>query len=169
MAIKISDIPSEGLTVEIDQKLDLFGKGIASTDTQGVLSVKPRGREVFHIKGYAQATPMLECSRCLKSFSYPIHAELDFELAPVGSLKDATEHELVSGELETEFFEGDELDPQEIIREQLLIALPMVPLHHPDCKGLCSMCGTDLNEATCECRNDSSPGAFSALKDLFKK
>jgi uncharacterized protein len=47
----------------------------------------------------------------------------------------------------------------------------MVPLHHPDCKGLCSVCGADLNEKECGCPKDPREafGAFSSLKDLLKK
>jgi uncharacterized protein len=70
-----------------------------------------------------------------------------------------------------EFYQGDEIDPVELVKEQLLISIPMVPLHAPDCKGLCPVCGTNLNEADCSCRKDGRGefGAFSVLKDLFKK
>ncbi|HEX9136023.1 MAG TPA: DUF177 domain-containing protein, partial [Nitrospirota bacterium] len=66
---------------------------------------------------------------------------------------------------------GEEIDPVELVKEQLLISIPMVPLHGPDCKGLCPVCGTNLNEAACSCQKDGSGefGAFSTLKDLFKK
>jgi uncharacterized protein len=171
MAIKINDIPPEGLTLELDQKLDLFDTGTASTGVTAVLSIKPAGGGIFRITGRAQAAPILECSRCLKNFSYPVDTELSVELAPENSLAAPPEHELVKGELEIEFYEGDEIEPVDFVREQLLIALPMVPLHHPDCKGLCSVCGADLNEKECGCPKDPREafGAFSSLKDLLKK
>jgi uncharacterized protein len=170
MAIKISDIPPQGLTLEIGQKLDLFNEGSPSTKVAAVLSIKSSGSGLFRITGRVQAAPLLQCSRCLKMFSYTIDTEIDLELAPLNSLGIASEHELGKGELDTEFYDNNEIDPVEQVREQVLVALPMVSLHQPDCKGLCAVCGADLNETECNCKINSAetPGAFSALKDLLK-
>ena len=173
MAIKINDIPPEGLTLELghNDKLDLFDSGTASTAFSSVLKIKPTGREHFHIEGSVQADTVLECSRCLNNFPYHIDTELSIDLAPANTLGTAHEHELGRSELDMEFYQGDEIEPLAFVKEQILITIPMVPLHHPDCKGLCPICGKDLNEADCGCRKDG-PGefrAFSALKDILKK
>ncbi len=165
MAIKISDIPSEGFSLEFDQTLELLGQATAVTANLGI---KPGGKGILQMTGRVQAAPTLECSRCLRKFSSPVDAAFNIELAPMSAQGTSSEHELVRGELDMEFYQGEELEPIEFVREQLLIALPMVPLHDPGCKGLCSVCGTDLNEAECGCRREQ-PGAFSALKDLLKK
>lgn len=171
MAMKINDIPPEGLTLELAHKLDLFDKGTASTAFTAVLSFKPSGAGLLHVAGRIQAEPLLECSRCLKSFPYRIDAEVSVELAPASTVESSTDHELARSELDTEFYQGEEVEPVAIIKEQLLIAVPMVPLHEADCKGLCPVCGRDLNEAGCDCKRDDQEtfGAFSALKDIFKK
>lgn len=121
--------------------------------------------------GRVKAEPLLECSRCLKSFAYKIDSELNIDLTPISALDKSPEHELTGGELETDFYQGDEIEPLEFVKEQLLISIPMVPVHSPDCKGLCPVCGTDLNEADCGCRRDGQEkfGPFARLKDLFKK
>ncbi len=171
MVIKINDIPPEGLTLEITQQLDLFDSGTANTAFSATLSINPAGNGNFHISGRVQSEPQLECSRCLKRFTYGIDAALDIDLAPMSAMGTAPEHELIGGELDLEFYRGDELEPLDFIKEQLLMSLPMVPLHAPDCKGLCSVCGTDLNIKDCGCRRDRPAGfgAFAGLKDLFKK
>ena len=171
MAIKINDILPEGLTLDLAQKLDLFDEGIASTKFKANLSIKPSGGGVFHITGRVQADPVLECSRCLKDFSHHVDTELSIDLAPMKILGTSPEHELDRSELDMEFYQGEEIEPLDFIKEQLLISLPMVPLHAPDCKGLCTVCGTNLNETDCGCRKDGLEGfgAFSALKYLFKK
>jgi len=171
MAMKINDIPPEGLALELKQKLDLFDTGTASTAFTAVLGIKPMGAGVLHIKGRVQADPELECSRCLKVFSYHIDTELDITLAQEKALGTDPEHELVRSELDVEFYRGEEIEPLDLVKEQLLITVPMVPLHVPDCKGLCPVCGTDLNETDCGCKKDSVGefGAFSALKALLKK
>jgi len=171
MAININEIPPEGLTLELNQKLDLFNTGTVSTTFTAVLSIKPAGSGVIHITGRVQADPLFECSRCLKDFSYHIDTELNVDLAPASVLEKAPEHELVRSELDMEFYQGEEIEPLDIVKEQLLISIPMVPVHRPDCKGLCPVCGTDLNETDCGCQMDRKGefGAFSVLKDLLKK
>jgi uncharacterized protein len=107
----------------------------------------------------------------LKSFIYNIDTSLNIDLTPVSAMGTAPEHELAGGELDIEFYQGEEIEPLDFVKEQLLISVPMVPLHSPDCKGLCTVCGTDLNNADCGCKKDKRNefGAFSVLKDLFKK
>jgi uncharacterized protein len=171
MGIKITDIPEEGLTVEFNQKLDLFDQGKESTAFTAVLNIKPTGGGVIHLEGKVESKPLLECSRCLKNFSYNIDSEFAIDAAPISAMNKTPEHELTGGELETEFFQGDEIEPLEFIKEQLLISVPMVPVHSPDCKGLCPVCGMDLNTGNCNCDKDGDQGfgPFSGLKDLLKK
>jgi DUF177 domain-containing protein len=171
MITKINDIPPEGLTLKFDQKLDLFDRGKSSTAFTAVLSITPAKGGILHVTGRVKASPALECSRCLENFSFGIDAEWQVDLAPVKAIGGGAEHELAGGELDMEFYEGDEIDPLEIVKEQLLISIPMVPLHNPDCRGLCSVCGADLNKTECGHQRNAPGdfGAFSALKDLLKK
>lgn len=171
MAIKINDIPPEGLTVEMAESCNLFGEGGAPTAYSANLTMHPLAGGMFHVTGRVKAEPLLECSRCLKTFPFSIDAELDFELAPATAIGAEHERELERTELDQEFYEGEELEPAELIREQLLLGIPMVPLHSADCKGLCPVCGTDLNAADCGCPRDQrkESGPFSILKDIFKK
>jgi len=170
MVIRISDIPPEGLTLELSQNLDLFDQGTATTAFQALIAIKPASGGILSVTGRIKAAPVLECSRCLKKFTFAVVSELDIELAPASTLG-AAEHELAGGELDTEFYEGEDIDPVSLIKEQLLISIPMVPLHSPECKGLCSVCGTDLNKTECGHQRNAPGdfGAFSALKDLLKK
>jgi len=174
MAIKITDIPPEGLQLEIAQELDLFesGEGTTSAPVAASLSINPADESGFHITGRVQCEPMLECSRCLSRFPYRIDTKLNVDLSPLNAVASTPpEHEIGKGELDTEFYEGDEIDPLDIVREQLLLAIPMVPLHDSGCKGLCPVCGTNRNEADCRCDKGAwgKNNAFSVLKDIFKK
>jgi len=172
MAIKINDIPPEGLTVELADKLDLFDGGAADTPFTATVTVKAGGAGVFHVNGTVEATASLECSRCLKRFPFGVkETAMDFDLVPEGSQKLSAEHELGRSELDVEFYRGGEIEPNDFIREQLLLAVPMVPLHSPDCKGLCPVCGGDRNERDCGCRTETMEGAvhpFEALKKIIK-
>ena len=129
MAIKINDIPPEGLTVEIDERIDLFETGVAAP-VAATMTIRPGAGGSFHISGKASTTAELECSRCLKPFPFTVQdAVMEFELLRESSVQTGAEHELGRGELDTEFYQGDEIEPRDLVREQLLLALPMVPVH----------------------------------------
>jgi uncharacterized protein len=171
-AMKINDIPPAGITIKIEDKLDLFDEGRSTTPFEANVTIKPQGPGIFHVTGRVNASAVLECSRCLKPFDFPVtDAAMDFELVPEGGIKTGAEHELGRGELDMEFYRGEELDPKEFIREQLLLAIPMVPVHSPLCKGLCPTCGADRNEQRCNCKQDALPekeNPFAALKQIIK-
>jgi len=171
MALKINEIPPEGLTLDFVQEYILTEQNAEATVYTASLSITPEGKGMFHISGRVQAKPLLTCSRCLKSFSYPIDAKMSFDLAPASFQGTSSEHELGKSELDIEFYQGEEIEPMELVKEQLLMSLPMVPLHNTDCKGLCTVCGEDLNIKECDCRKKEQHdfSAFSALQDLFKK
>jgi uncharacterized protein len=169
MAIKINDIPPEGMTLELSDTIDLYSAGTAAMAFTAVLTIRPEGKGSFHVSGTVEATPELECNRCLKRFPYPIRdSGMSFDLIPEGLLKLGHEHELGRAELDVDFFQGDEIEPLDYVREQLLLNIPMVPVHNPECKGLCPVCGTDLNVADCGCKNDLAQALspFAELKKL---
>ena len=172
MAIKINDIPPEGLTVQVESVIDLLNEGAAPSPFSATITIKPEENGIFHVSGKASASPELECSRCLKRFVFPIRdAAMEFDLAPERLVQSPGEHELGPGDMDLEFYRGEEFEPEEIIREQLLLAVPMVPVHSPDCKGLCPVCGIDRNEATCTCREEELEGKespFAVLKKIIK-
>jgi len=172
MVIKINDIPPEGLVLELSEKLDMLGEGAGPATLEADITITPAIGGAFRITGSYRAQADLECSRCLKRFPFRIsESALEIDLQPGASLKGQAEHELDRAELDVEFYHGDEIEPVELIREQLLLALPMVPLHSENCKGLCPVCGTDWNERECGCprMKEQVGGPFSALKDILKK
>lgn len=171
MAVKINDIPPEGLTVEIEDNLDIFDEGLAATPFTATLTILPGSGGSFHVTGKVSASAELECSRCLKRFTFLVQdAAMEFDLLPEGTLQQGAEHELGRAELDSEFYQGDEIEPKDYIREQVLLALPMVPVHREDCKGLCPVCGADRNERECGCPRETLPekeNPFAVLKKII--
>jgi uncharacterized protein len=80
------------------------------------------------------------------------------------SLKE--EAELDVNEMESSFFEGSEIHLSEIACEQVFLEIPYQPLCNEECKGLCPVCGKDLNVSSCECVKEESVSGFSVLKKL---
>lgn len=129
------------------------------------LHIQPVGVRFF-LKGMLKGALVLRCDRCLEEYLTPINHS--FELVLKRSPKElAHEKELTKEELLEEFFEGDEIETDPIVREQIYLFLPMKCLCKEDCKGLCPNCGANLNKETCGCEEKSVHPAFLKLKKLI--
>jgi uncharacterized protein len=117
-------------------------------------------------QGKVKTQVNLECSRCLTVFSYPLETKLDFFLElKDGQLKVSSSDE----EAEFSFPSTDEVEIDNLVREIILLALPLKPLCSEDCKGLCPVCGTDLNTSTCNCQKEKVGTRWEKLKDLLNE
>jgi uncharacterized protein len=79
------------------------------------------------------------------------------------------QRELKSAELDTVFYSDDLIETDDLLREQLILNLPMKPLCSPDCKGFCPRCGADLNISGCGCETKETDSRFEVLKQLKKE
>ena len=70
------------------------------------------------------------------------------------------------GDLETSYYSEDQIDLNELMREQFYLALPMKPLCRDECKGLCAVCGKNLNRETCDCKREWDDPRMAALRAL---
>lgn len=86
------------------------------------------------------------------------------EAEPVAEVEDK-EEPLAEGDLDLFGYDGENIDLEPLFREQFVLAIPYAPLCQPDCQGLCSQCGTDLNKAKCTCEKPIDP-RLSVLKSL---
>ena len=97
-----------------------------------------------YLEGEAEARIAMECGRCLRSFEGPVRAE--FAEQYYASIGVANGEPLDPAPPDAKTIGSDfKIDVTPLIREELLLAMPLAPLHNPDCKGLCLECGRDLN------------------------
>ena len=117
----------------------------------------------------ARGVVELPCIRCLN----PSHQQVDVHFRDEfhSKVEVNTGAPLPKPDEEDPFFitENHLLDLGEAIREYALLELPMQPLCKPDCKGLCPICGADLNAGDCGCTVDEDDDRFAVLKDLLKE
>jgi uncharacterized protein len=73
---------------------------------------------------------------------------------------------LSKADLDVDFYTREEVNLEAIVREQVLLTLPLKPLCRETCQGLCPRCGADLNRETCNCRRDEAASPWTALKKL---
>ena len=107
------------------------------------------------------------CSRCLSSFSCPLTLNFEEEYLPTVNIITGIPLSLPD---EPGCFTIDErhiLDLTEAIRQYILLAIPMKPLCHVNCAGLCPNCGHNLNQEPCDCPSQEADHRWSKLKELF--
>jgi uncharacterized protein len=125
-----------------------------------------KDKEKFRLAGTVKAQLELLCSRCLDPFSLPVAATFDVRCLPASEASQDAEREVDHEDLETSYYENDEIDLNELMREQFYLALPMKPLCREDCRGLCPQCGTNLNTGTCDCAPVWEDPRLAPLKGL---
>ena len=104
-----------------------------------------------------------QCSRCLEPFALPVHIDIEDVFVPT---VDMATGQPIHAEDEDEALLIDEhhiLDLSELLRQSILLALPMTPLCKPDCKGFCPTCGANLNYETCTCEEENIDPRWAAL------
>jgi uncharacterized protein len=128
-----------------------------------------KDKQHFQLTGGVQTALELPCSRCLEPFVRPVDAAFDLRYVPQALGVADGEHELAEDDFSTAFYENDEIDLGQLMREQFLLSLPMKPLCSDACHGLCPDCGTNLNRVTCDCKRDLDDPRLAALKALRPK
>jgi len=120
----------------------------------------------FRLEGRLKTRLELSCSRCLEPFEVPIDIDFDQRYLPQTEATSELEAEVPGDDLETSYYRDDEIDLNDLVREQFYLALPMKPLCRPDCKGLCPHCGTNLNAGMCACTPGWEDPRLAPLKKL---
>jgi uncharacterized protein len=122
------------------------------------------------IAGIVETGVNLPCSRCLEPFDLKVAT--DFSATAVPGIRpmlesdDAEEIELAADDMDVIVYHGDSIDLRDEIAQQVIMALPFKPLCREACKGLCSRCGADLNQAPCRCPSPDETHPFAVLKNL---
>lgn len=146
-----------------DERMRLTGE----TKVEGHASRK--GEEV-RLRGRIQAQAESVCDRCLRTVPLPLEVEFDTAFLPAAAEVVKTENvELLPDELGLSAYEGDAIDLDDLVREQILLAVPSRLVCREECAGLCPKCGADLNENPCGCEQKEIDPRWAALADLKKE
>ena len=127
-------------------------------DRDGVRSIRVRGRLTAFVDH--------ACDRCLKDLREEFDSGFDLFFYPMTMIDEGGEAAISMDETEVGFYEGEGVALADVVREQLLLWLPVRSLCGPDCKGLCPVCGGNRNEAECSCRESFSDPRWEALRGL---
>ncbi len=169
MLIEVSQIPPEGLVLALPaDELDLgdsagLWEGPASVQAELRLGRSGRG---LVIGGTFVGDVALICSRCLEPFRFQaqdrfdLYCELQLQGPP------GEQRELGEDELDVTYLEEGRINTDHLLRENILLSLPVQPLCREDCRGLCPHCGTNLNLGTCGCQPPHGDPRLEILRKL---
>jgi len=123
-----------------------------------------RGSEI-RIRGRVGTRLEACCDRCLGSVAIPVEQDFDLCYRPVSTIARAEEVELPEDELDVGFFSGDGIELADVVTEQVILSVPMKVVCQADCRGLCPVCGANLNLEKCGCLPTQDNSPFSILKE----
>jgi uncharacterized protein len=112
-------------------------------------------------QGKVETVALFECSRCLKKYYQTLKADIRFLLK-----EEKDQIILESEDRESLVQTGSFFKLDDLVRESLILSIPLKSLCKEDCKGFCPVCGTDLNVATCKCKKEQIDPRWEKLRDL---
>ncbi len=168
--VDLKDLAHEKISFEAS-----FEPGVVDFGSENVQQAGPlnwsasaeRAGDDIRIAGSLTTTVELACSRCLEPARVTINKPFDlfFRQRDEEMFDEDEEIELSERDTRTAFFTGTQLAISDILREQILLALPMKALCTIDCKGLCPQCGINLNSGSCNCpKEDFNPHMDTLLE-----
>jgi uncharacterized protein len=125
--------------------------------------------EDIRVAGSFSTRLELTCARCLEPIAREIGKKFDLLYRPQGSDAGKEELSVTAADAEIGYYQGEGLLLEDLLREQVLLALPLRTICKEECKGLCPHCGKNLNSEQCSCAGPLEDSRWAALKDIREK
>jgi uncharacterized protein len=177
MEFKVSELEREPIDFDLQVKPGAIDYG-EEAEQSGLLASAGRA-EVIHehrgpkeivadirLKGNYAGNFEVPCARCVEPVTIPLSGDFDLIFRPIGADAGMPERSISAPETEIGYYQKDSLLLEDVLREQVLLALPVRTLCKPDCKGLCPRCGQNRNSQACSCDEGPSDPRWEALAGL---
>jgi uncharacterized protein len=169
--VRISDIPAEGLQVQCTEdpvELEVTGPGAGFGEPIAVDVRLVKAGQAVMVTGRLAVPVVFECARCLKEFPETLDIPVQSQFLPPPQSLPPGEHRMPTEEAEDYYYREDLIVLDDLVRQELFLALPSNPQCRPDCRGLCAQCGQDLNAGSCACPLDRDL-RLATLQRFFHK
>lgn len=174
MRIRVDEIPEAGRFLHIHWDQDRFSQFLPPDDPFELALRRPvnvdleiqKGADHIRIQGSIKGDLQAACHRCLKPISLPLDETVDVFLLEEQKAPREEETELEEDEMDYEFFDGEVIEVDELIAEQIFLALPFKILCSENCRGICPRCGVNLNDEPCRCEKKKEGSPFAKLEAI---
>lgn len=173
MKVRVDEIKEDGLTIVASRNREWLANFNDLNKDGGLLTLVGPVRiklelsktgSTIHVNGQLKLLWGAECTRCLTEFKRELGVPIRLILSPrVDSVPTGLDEE---EDEEFETYHGDEIDLGGHLRGQIALNMPLKWLCKPECKGICTNCGKDLNIEGCVCENESIDPRWDALKNI---
>jgi len=123
----------------------------------------------IRVKGGLATRLESSCARCLEPIVQDVQRDFDLLYRPQGADAGRDEISVTEAEAEISYYEGEGILLDDVVREQVLLAVPLKVTCREDCKGLCPHCGSNLNQERCSCDVSVEEPRWAALKEIRSK
>jgi uncharacterized protein len=177
MEFKVSELEREPIDFDLELTPGAVDFG-EEAEQAGNLATSGRA-EVLHehrgprdivadirLRGQFSGKFQVPCARCVEPVEIPLTAEFDLIFRPAEADSEAPERSITAPETEIGYYQRDSLSLEDVLREQVLLTLPVRTLCKPDCKGLCPRCGENRNSTACTCDEGPADPRWEALSGL---
>jgi uncharacterized protein len=147
-------------------EIDLSGENITLKGPVLFAGEAFRAAARAHIRGTLTADIRLDCTRCLESIQTRLEVPFDSVFVDAAEETDEIETEVTDEALDESLVQNGVIDIAEVVREQILLAMPETVLCKDGCKGLCPQCGANLNLIDCKCSDDDIDPRWAALQEI---
>lgn len=172
MVISLSELmnsKSENSDISAEISMDTFsymGEEYSFESKEPVeISVSNPSAKTIRLKAHIKAALTAPCDRCLEPVSITFDIELDYRIV----ITDEGTGHLEDDDQLLNYINGYELDTDILVSEELMIGFPMKVLCNEECKGLCTVCGANLNRGECGCDRTVLDPRMSIIRDLFRQ
>lgn len=145
-----------------DDRLSLLEAPVVS----GV--IRQQGRRV-QVNGRLIARVKAECDRCLKVVELPVDSHFKLQYVTAEAYREQQAVELTEEDLDLTVFDGEVIDIDELVSEELMLAVPDHVLCSEDCKGMCAVCGANKNLIECGCETPEIDPRWAGLEKLVNR
>jgi uncharacterized protein len=143
--------------------------GISEVKQAGPLEVTAQAELLegqIRITGELETKIEMVCARCLEPVIEDVHKDFDLFYQPLQKASKPEEERLKDDDTEIGFFQGEGLFLADVLKEQVLLSLPMKVICQSDCRGLCATCGASLNHEECRCETHATDPRLAPLARL---
>jgi uncharacterized protein len=169
LAMELSAIPAEGVSRRFSSPgsaLEIADFELTVTQPIELECEFYKGKHEVVVLGSLNSAVRLICSRCAEAFEQTLHIMLDAVYLPVRELSSERANELEAEGTDVYPYTEPVIDIAEMVRDRLLLSIPLQPHCIGGCKGLCPSCGVNRNTVSCQCAEASLGSPFELLKGL---
>lgn len=141
---------------------------VLSADLLADFHVSQVQDHVFHLVGQLKGTVYRQCDRCCSDVDVSVRLDYRYTLRIEDEPQYASEHDCSADDCEILYLDEPAVECDDIIREQLSLAISGYSLCSEECKGLCGRCGVNLNKKQCKCGDINENSPFAILQNLQK-